>query len=109
MSAQRVNDIGRGRVWTGAQAQDNGLVDELGGFTAAIQAAKKAAGIEPTQEVELAYYPKAKPLLERIGELLSTRVALELPRSWQQALHALALPFDAGTGLTMMPESVEIR
>ncbi|MFI5366251.1 MAG: signal peptide peptidase SppA, partial [Candidatus Binatia bacterium] len=109
LSTQRVNDIGRGRVWTGAQAQENGLVDELGGFTAAIQAAKKAAGIESTQEVELAFYPKAKPLLERIGELLSTRAALELPRSWQQALHALALPFDAGTGLTMMPEQIEIR
>ncbi len=109
LSTERVNDIGRGRVWTGAQAKENGLVDELGGFTAAIQAAKHAAGIEATQEVELVFYPKRKALLERIGELLGARATIELPHAWQQALQAVGLPFEAGTLLTIMSEVVEIR
>lgn len=109
MPAERVKDIGRGRVWTGAQAKENGLVDELGGFVAAIQAAKQAAGIEATQEVQLAFYPKRKGLLARFGELLGTHAALEIPPAWQQVLRQVALPFDDGSLLTLMPESIEVR
>jgi protease-4 len=109
MTAERVNEIGRGRVWTGAQAKENGLVDELGGFRAAIQAAKHAAGIEPPQEVELVFFPKRKALLERLSELLSARASIELPRAWQQALRAVALPFAEGSLLTLMPEIIEVR
>ena len=86
LSAERVNDIGRGRVWTGAQAKDNGLVDELGGFMAAIRAAKEAAGIAPAQEVTLAFYPRPKSLLERIGSWLEGDAAAGLPAAWQRAL-----------------------
>jgi protease-4 len=109
LSAEQVNDIGRGRVWTGAQAKENGLVDELGGFRAAIQAAKQAAGIAATQEVDLTFYPKQKSLLERVGELLSARTHVALPRAWQEVLHAVVLPFEAGTMLTLMPETIDIR
>lgn len=87
----------------------NGLVDELGGFMAAIRAAKSEAHVKPTQEVELVFYPKPKSLLERVSELLNVRATLELPRSWQQALRALAAPFPAGTLLTLMRERIEIR
>ncbi len=109
MSAERVNDVGRGRVWTGTQAKDNGLVDELGGFVAAVQAAKQAAGIERKQEVQLVFYPKAKGFVERLGELLGTRLTVELPRAWKVALGSLALPFPEGTLLTLMHETVEVR
>ncbi len=109
MTRERVNDVGRGRVWTGAQAKDNGLVDELGGFVAAVQAAKHAAGIQPKQEVQLVFFPKAKGILDRLSEVLSSRMTLELPRSWQQALAALTPAFADGSPLALMHETVEVR
>lgn len=48
----RVREIARGRVWTGAQAKQLGLVDELGGFYQAVDKAKALAGI-PGQAVRL--------------------------------------------------------
>jgi protease-4 len=109
MTAEQVNNIGRGRVWTGAQAKENGLVDELGGFVAAVQAAKQAVGIERKQEVQLVFYPKAKGFVERLGELLSARVTVELPRWWQQAVASLAPAFPDGALLALMHETVEVR
>jgi len=109
LTAERVNEIGRGRVWTGAQAKENGLVDELGGFQTAIQGAKQAAGIPPTEEVRLVFYPKPRSLLERASQLLNATLRTPLPHAWQQVLHALTVPFDAGTMLMMMSENIEVR
>ena len=109
LAQERVNEIGRGRVWTGAQAKDNGLVDELGGFMSAVDAAKRAAGIGSKQEVQLVFYPRAKGVVDRLSELLSTHATLELPRPWQQALRSVALPFEDGTLLTLMRETVDVR
>ena len=49
----RVDELGRGRVWTGRQALDRGLVDKMGGLRDAIQAAKVRAGIAPDEPVSL--------------------------------------------------------
>lgn len=46
LSPERVDEIARGRVWTGAQAKSLGLVDELGGFYQAVDKAKTLAGLE---------------------------------------------------------------
>ena len=46
MTPERVREIARGRVWTGAQAKALGLVDELGGFYQAVDRAKALAGIK---------------------------------------------------------------
>jgi protease IV len=109
MTTARVNDIGRGRVWTGAQAKENGLIDEIGGFMTALRVAKEATGIEASQEVELVFYPKAKGLLARVGELLNARAAIELPPSWQAVLRTIASPFEDGTLLTLMPMTIDVR
>ena len=47
MSVQEVDRLGRGRLWMGDQAIDNGLVDHLGGLDSAITAARRAAGVGP--------------------------------------------------------------
>src|SRR5215475_2899531 len=44
LSREQVHAVGRGRVWTGAQAVEIGLVDELGGLRRAVRRAKQAAG-----------------------------------------------------------------
>ena len=45
MTRDEVDAIGGGRVWTGHQAKEHGLVDELGGLDLAIQRAREAAGL----------------------------------------------------------------
>ena len=54
MTTEQVNNIARGRVWTGTDAVKIGLVDELGGLKDAIAYAAKAAGIK---EAKVLYYP----------------------------------------------------
>ncbi len=58
MTPEAVDAIGRGRVFTGVQALENGLVDVLGGFDEALAEAKMLAGIDPDTEVELVHFPR---------------------------------------------------
>jgi len=57
MKTENVEEVARGRVWTGAQALDNGLVDETGGLTTAIAAAKRLAGIDADANITLTRFP----------------------------------------------------
>ena len=57
MTKDEVDRIARGRIWTGKQAEENGLVDELGGLDLAISVARKRAGLAK-QEVELLRLPR---------------------------------------------------
>ncbi len=104
---ERVDAIGRGRVWTGSQAAENGLVDELGGFLEAIDAAKAATGIPKDAEVQLVFYPRRKTLAERLAEALATRL---LPPFAAELRAALALsPFARPGVLALMPEEIVIQ
>ena len=57
MTVEAVDAVARGRVWTGADALERGLVDELGGLRTAITRAKVLAGLEPDADVRLVGYP----------------------------------------------------
>ncbi len=58
MTYDEVDAIGKGRVWTGTQGLENGLVDAYGGMKEAVAEIKKLAHIE--KEVELVAYPKSE-------------------------------------------------
>jgi len=58
MTKEEVDKIGKGRVWTGNQAKDLGLVDEIGGLSKAINLAKELAGLPVEEEVKLVIWPK---------------------------------------------------
>ena len=60
MTVEQVDDIARGRVWTGADAARNGLVDELGGMSAAADIARRRAGLPA--DAPLRVYPRLTPL-----------------------------------------------
>lgn len=64
LTKEEVNDIGRGRVWTGQQAKEIGLVDELGGLSTALKIAKERAGIPEEQSIRLVVWPKKTSLFE---------------------------------------------
>ena len=57
MSVEAVDAVARGRVWTGADALERGLVDELGGLRAAVRRAKVLAGLDVDTKVRLVGYP----------------------------------------------------
>lgn len=68
MKIEDLKKIASGRVWTGLQAKDNGLVDVLGSFDDAVKLAAQKAGVGT--DYKLRFYPKQKPLLERLmGDL----------------------------------------
>jgi protease-4 len=64
LTKEEVNDIGRGRVWTGQQAIEIGLIDELGGLSTALKIAKERAGISDEESVRLVVWPKKTSLFE---------------------------------------------
>jgi protease-4 len=68
MTLQRLQSLAGGRVWTGAQAKQIGLVDELGGLDKAIEIAAAKAKLKPGA-YKVAVYPKAKSFVD---ELLSS-------------------------------------
>jgi protease-4 len=57
LSADAVDAVARGRIWTGADALERGLVDELGGFRTALRRAKVLAGLDEDADVRLVSYP----------------------------------------------------
>jgi protease-4 len=57
LSADAVEAVAKGRVWTGEDAKAHGLVDELGGFATALALAKSAAGIDAKSDVTLKVFP----------------------------------------------------
>jgi protease-4 len=62
----RLLSLAGGRVWTGRQAKDRGLVDELGTLDDAIAETKKQAGIDPNKTMELLILPKPTSFLDRL-------------------------------------------
>ena len=66
MSIEAVDKIGKGRVWTGAQAKDLGLVDKLGGIDTALDVAKQLAHIPASQSVRIVRFPREKTFIEMI-------------------------------------------
>jgi protease-4 len=57
LSVEAVETVARGRVWTGADALEHGLVDELGGLRTAVRRAKVLAGLDEDDKVRIVGYP----------------------------------------------------
>jgi protease-4 len=65
---EKIDQVAQGRVWTGRQAQEHGLVDVLGGLDRAIAEAKQRAKISADSEVELVVFPPRKSFYEVITD-----------------------------------------
>ncbi len=89
MSVDEVDEVARGRVWTGAAAAQLGLVDQLGGLQEAIAAAARRAGVEHYEVV----WPEAGESLQQrlLRRLLSgaAQLGFQLPVSVSPTLAAL--------------------
>jgi protease-4 len=68
MKVEDVDKIGKGRIWSGSQAKDRGLVDELGGLDRAITIAKQLSGIPADRAVRIVRFPEEKTFFEILME-----------------------------------------
>jgi len=107
----RIDAVAQGRVWTGAQAKERGLVDVLGGLDTAVSIAKERAHIPADEEVELVVYSARRSFFEAITELGRSSSALGawgtlMNAAQRQAAASLLAPvtsFRRGEPLALMP------
>jgi protease-4 len=79
MKREDLLKLAGGRIWTGRQAKENGLVDELGTLDDAIAAAKKAGGMAENAEMEILSLPKPTSFFESLMESKGeTRLPLDV-------------------------------
>ncbi len=83
LTAAQVEEVARGRVWTGADALDRGLVDELGGLDVAAAHARSRAGLPASTPLRL--YPRVSPLDRVRSPGSSEYVSASSPRLLAQA------------------------
>jgi protease IV len=109
MSVDAVDAVARGRVWTGADALERGLVDELGGLGTAITRAKILAGLDVDEDVRIVGYPgsslmellRPKPSSQPAAASLPEAVGAVMGRSVAQALDTAVHAFDGATALLL--------
>jgi len=106
MSVEEVDAVGRGRVWTGRQAKQKGLVDELGGLRKAIDLAKEKIGLGPEDRVRIISLPRPRlsfgSLLREVGVLTDEPEQIPAAISDQFERLALLAALSAETNIIMM-------
>ena len=104
--AESIDAVGQGRVWTGTQAKDRGLVDDFGGLDKAIEVAKDLAKIPKDKGVERVILPYPQTFLQQLlsGTNDSSNTKLE-----QQRAIAAALPEDAKRAFRYMALMDQMR
>jgi protease-4 len=116
-----VDAVGQGRVWTGAQAKDRGLVDEFGGLDRAIEVAKELAKIPADKGVERVILPYPQTFLQELlsggGDGSNTQVEQQravlaaLPEDARRAFRYMALMdrMKNGESMLLMPFDLRIK
>ena len=65
-NVEAVHEVARGRVWTGAQAKEKGLIDEFGGLDRAVEVAKELAKIPADKGVRRVIYPTPRTFFQQL-------------------------------------------
>jgi protease-4 len=111
---EKIDAVAQGRVWTGRQALERGLVDELGGLDRAIRLAKERAKLDVSKDVELLIYPQ-KPSIYDIfahsfGGLTESRMSASGQLTGQlsqakaiESMVEMLRRFRRGEALMLMP------
>ena len=68
MDLDRLKSLAGGRIWTGRQAQENGLVDEIGTLHDAIRISQRLAGVKGQEQPEILVLPKPRTFFEQLLE-----------------------------------------
>jgi protease IV len=97
--AQYIDSIGQGRVWTGAQGKDRGLVDEFGGLDRAVEVAKELAKIPKDKGVHRVIMPYPRTFLQELLNSDDEETRSQHQQREQQSAVLAALPEDARRAL----------
>ena len=117
MSWDEVDAVAGGRVWTGSQALQVGLVDELGGIETAVAKAIELAEVEEGETLGRRVLPRRSTLMEALLEGLNDQqatvkaediVGAELAAELQTA-HMLDLVLSTGGIAAMLPERIVVQ
>jgi len=107
LPVEKVDSIGKGRVYLGARAKELGLVDELGGLDRAVAVAKQLANIPAEQSVQFVVYPRPKTPFQQLTEWMQVRtVGWVPPRAW---LDPTRSPLWKEKALVLVPFELEPR
>ncbi|WP_164969591.1 signal peptide peptidase SppA [Aquirufa rosea] len=112
MSVEKLKSLAGGRVWTGEQAQKNGLVDELGGLDKAIAIAAQKSKLKDG-DYKVAVYPKAKSFFDTLLESATSSESMELRWAqsnipWAKSIFELDRIKKREGFLAMMPYMMEL-
>lgn len=108
MTRDQVDEIGRGRVWTGARAQEVGLVDRLGGLVDALALARERAGLGEGEQVDLVWLPEPhKGLMGLLRTLTGSAAERDASLDWPPGVRALRDVLPAS--LWAQPDAVQAR
>ena len=122
-NADYIDSVGQGRVWTGAQGKERGLVDEFGGLDRAFEIAKQLANIPADKGVHRVIFPYPRTLLQELmsgSDDASTETKTQqqkaavfaaLPEDAQRALRYMALldRMKSGDSMLLMPFDLRIK
>lgn len=108
---EEIEPLAQGRVWLGAQAKQNGLVDDLGGLDKAVEMAKMRAGIRKEEKVGVVIYPPRKSIFERLlSKPVEAATEVRLVSELRRFLPGLDLRLWAQGGLMrVMPYRIEVK
>ncbi len=134
MPLDSVKQVAEGRVWTGQRAKTNGLIDEIGGMSKALEMAKNLSDIPPDESYRLVNYPKRKDFFEKLfdkelmkaslnAELdaIKTKLAesivkawlginpINIPTTYYQQVHGIIMEGLGLKPLTWQPFEVEVN
>ena len=116
LAPAELDAVARGRVFTGEDARQLGLVDVLGGYGEAIQLAREAAGVPADERTGVAVFPREADLLEELRDtVLSGRFATalaalrDLSRIMEYAAGLLEIVESRGTGVTARAPDLRVR
>lgn len=102
MPRDEVESVAGGRIWTGQQASEIGLVDEIGGLSRAIELVLETAGHDPSHGADLEFYPRPPSFFDMLSRSLSP--FLELRSIRLPVLPVMQVP----QALELPPEIVEL-
>src|SRR6267378_4923858 len=107
LSKADVDRVGQGRVWTGAQALDRGLIDRIGGLEDALAEAKRRAGLGPDSEIEV---QDEESLSVDLTDFAGASALDVVPMGMgPRAVRALQLLGEPGTLRAVLPYDLEVQ
>ncbi|MCJ7581610.1 MAG: S49 family peptidase, partial [Candidatus Aminicenantes bacterium] len=102
LEKEDVDKIGHGRVWTGQQAKELGLIDEIGGLSKAIELVKELISVSPEEDVKLDVWPKKQPFFSTLFQRRLIQSHTDLESNLKKLMQVFQLLQDERT-LTLMP------